>query len=229
MHRIIIAVDGVSSSGKSTLAKDVAKKLNFVYIDTGAMYRAATLLAIQNHLIKNETVNNNLIPLLKKNEIKFKTENNVRTLWLNEVNVEYDIRTLEVSEKVSLISKIPAVREILVEKQRKMSQLSNVILDGRDIGTVVFPNADVKFFITASIEVRVQRRYDELIQRGDNVTLLEIQENIKKRDFIDCTREISPLRQAPDAILIDNSNLNRQQQLDIALQYIEDKVPGLSL
>jgi len=227
---MIIAIDGVSSAGKSTLAKEIADRLNLTYIDTGAMYRVATLIAVENNFVSDDFVDDQkLISQLGNSIIDFQTVNKERITLLNGIDVEQKIRALEISDKVSLISKISKVREILVAKQREIGLLNGAVLDGRDIGTVVFPNADIKFFVTATIESRAKRRFLEYQQHNQNITLQQVMDNIEKRDYLDKNREISPLIQAPDAILIDNSNLNRQEQLDVALNHIKEKFPKLTI
>ncbi len=220
---IIIAFDGHSSCGKSTVAKEVAEKLNYTFIDSGAMYRAITYLAIENNLITGDKIDTaGLKSLLNSVQIKF--IKNKRTgqqeTWLNGQNIEKKIRGIEVSESVSYISELDFVREKLVALQQEMGINKKIVMDGRDIGTVVFPNAELKFFMTASVEVRAQRRYNELIEKGDEVTFEEIKQNIEKRDYIDQNREISPLKKAEDAILLDNSNLTRKEQLDWVMNLI---------
>lgn len=228
MDNIVIAVDGFSSCGKSTLAKDIAKELGLIYIDTGAMYRGATLLAIEHNLISNNTVEEEkLIEILKSTTMVFKKVEGQIQLYLNDRNVENEIRSMEVSNNVSLVSTIAEVRSILVDRQRTLGKSMNVILDGRDIGTVVFPNADIKLFLTASPEIRAQRRYDEMKKKGDNVTLSEVANNIQNRDFIDQNREVSPLKKADDAYVIDNSNMSKQEQLQHAISIIKLKRPDI--
>ncbi|HOG19828.1 MAG TPA: (d)CMP kinase [Salinivirgaceae bacterium] len=228
MDNIVIAVDGFSSCGKSTLAKDIAKELGLIYIDTGAMYRGATLLAIEHNLISNNTVEEEkLIEILKSTTMVFKKVEGQVQLYLNDRNVENEIRSMEVSNNVSLVSTIAEVRSILVDRQRTLGKSMNVILDGRDIGTVVFPNADIKLFLTASPEIRAQRRYDEMKKKGDNVTLSEVAKNIQNRDFIDQNREVSPLKKADDAYVIDNSNMSKQEQLQHAISIIKLKRPDI--
>ncbi|MDD2563433.1 MAG: (d)CMP kinase [Salinivirgaceae bacterium] len=228
MKTLTIAVDGHSSCGKSTLAKAIAKELNLIYIDTGAMYRGATLLAVENNLIQGENIDNNkLMSLLDKTSMEFKNIEGENHLFMNGRNIEREIRTIEISEKVSYVSKVATVRNRLVEWQRAMGKSMNVILDGRDIGTVVFPNADIKFFVTASVEIRAKRRFDELKAKGDDVTLEVVMANIQKRDYIDQNREMSPLKQADDAIVIDNSFNTRSEQLEIAINIIKSKCPHL--
>lgn len=225
--KLIIAIDGHSSCGKSTVAKQVAKQLNYTYIDSGAMYRAVTLFCIKNQLIEGDKVDSEHLQK-RIDEINihftFDAKNHRYLTWLNNELVEDAIRTIEVSDKVSPVSKIGFVREKLVYLQQKMGAKGGIVMDGRDIGTVVFPNADVKLFMTASVEVRAQRRYDELRAKGDNVSFSEVADNIAKRDFIDQNREISPLVQAADAIVIDNSELTREQQLDKIIDIVKHKL-----
>ena len=226
MKNMVIAVDGFSSCGKSTLAKAIAKELNLVYIDTGAMYRGATLLAMEAGFIHDDCVDSEkLANVLVKSVMTFKINGGINQLFLDDRNIEREIRTIEISDKVSYVSKIPEVRNILVDWQRAMGSSMNVILDGRDIGTVVFPNADVKFFVTASVDIRAKRRFEELKMMGEHVTYNEVVSNIQKRDYIDQNREMSPLRQAEDAIVLDNSFLNREQQLEQAIKYVRSKRP----
>ena len=221
----IIALDGYSSTGKSTIAKQLAKKLNFIHIDTGAMYRAVTLYAIQNNLIgengniDTETLEKELSDI--NISFKFNNENKINETYLNGVNVESQIRGMQVANLVSPVATLPFVRTFLVEQQRAMGDVESLVMDGRDIGTVVFPNATYKFFITADPKVRAKRRYDELIANGKNVSLEEITENVLERDRIDTTREVSPLRKAEDAIEIDNSFLNREETLEKVLSFIK--------
>jgi cytidylate kinase len=222
---LVIAFDGHSSCGKSTVAKAVAKKLGYTYVDSGAMYRMVTLLAMQNGLIKGKEIDEDkLKQVLEKVSITFKYNNEGKQeSYLNNTNVESEIRTIEVSDKVSYISELAFVREKLVELQQKMGEEKRIVMDGRDIGTVVFPNAELKIFMTASSKVRAQRRYDELVGKGHDVTFDEVIENIEKRDYIDQNREHSPLKQADDAIVLDNSNLTREEQLNWVLKLIEEK------
>lgn len=227
MQKLIkIAVDGHSSCGKSTLARDLSKYFNFLYIDTGAMYRAVTLFSIRIGVFKDNLENNDLlIQNLSKINIEFKqTSNNKTEIFLNGENVENEIRNLEVSSKVSKIATLSELRALMVGLQRKMSENKSVVMDGRDIGTVVFPDADIKIFLTASLEIRAKRRFDELKEKTKNLDYNAILKNISERDFIDQNREISPLKKAEDAILIDNSNLNPKQQLDLAVKIIKKKI-----
>lgn len=215
MKKITIAIDGFSSCGKSTMAKDLAKEIGYIYIDSGAMYRAVTLFSIENGIFSNETIN--------AEELKRQMDNihitfmlNSETMrpdtYLNGVKVENKIRTMEVSSKVSPISTLDFVRTAMVEQQRKMGEEKGIVMDGRDIGTTVFPNAELKIFVTASAEIRAQRRYDELKVKGQEASFDEILENVKSRDHIDQNREVSPLRKADDAILLDNSQMTISEQ-----------------
>jgi len=214
---IVIAFDGYSSCGKSTLAKQIAHFFEFVYIDSGAMYRAVTLFAMQNKLIENTKINtselknniNNIAIAFVYNEKLKKQET-----FLNGENVENKIRSIDVSDKVSYISELGFVRFKLVDLQQNMGKQKRIVMDGRDIGTVVFPDAELKIFMTASSYVRAKRRYDELIDKGDNISFEEVKENIEKRDYIDENRKICPLRKADDAIVLDNSNLTREEQFE---------------
>jgi len=220
---IQIAVDGYSSCGKSTLARGLAKELGYVYIDSGAMYRAVTLFAMNNNVFeKGGFDRQKLIENLKNVVIHFELDNeNNPVTYLNGNNVEREIRQIEVSSKVSIISAVPDVRERMVKLQRKMSENKSVVMDGRDIGTVVFPRARIKFFITAGIDVRAKRRYDELIEKGDDTDFEQVKANIIERDLLDQSRAVSPLKMADDAILIDNSHLNKKEQLEIAVKYVK--------
>lgn len=215
MNKITIAIDGHSSCGKSTMAKDLAREIGYVYIDTGAMYRAVTLFCIQKGLVKDDKID---IEELKKkmNDIYITFQLNPATgkpdTYLNGVCVEDKIRTLEVSSKVSHVAALGFVREAMVDLQRLMGEAKGVIMDGRDIGTVVFPNAELKIFVTASDEIRAQRRYDELIAKGEKCNMEEILANIRERDRIDTTRAVSPLRKADDAIVLDNSHMSIPEQ-----------------
>lgn len=215
--KLIIAIDGHSSCGKSTVAKDLAKKIGYTYIDSGAMYRVVTLFALRNGLIVNDNVDENKLSHIIDNlsiSFKFNKEKQRHETYLNSDMVEDEIRNLEVSDKVSLIAKIKFVREKMVAFQRELSKGGGVIMDGRDIGTVVFPNADLKIFMTADVEIRAIRRFKELKDKGEEISLDEIRENVKKRDFIDENRDESPLKKAKDAIILDNTHLNPEEQLD---------------
>ena len=222
---IKIAIDGHSSCGKSTLAKQLAAHYGFLFIDTGAMYRAVALYAIENGIINDDDVidETKLKNEMDKINISFKNSNGKNRTLLNSEDVEDKIRQIRVSSKVSKIAAMPFVREKMVSLQRKISENSSVVMDGRDIGTVVFPNAEVKFFVTASQEIRAQRRYKELLEKGEFVDLEQIKQSISQRDFLDSTREISPLKKADDAIELDNSYMTREEQFDIAVKII-DKV-----
>lgn len=216
MKKIVIAIDGFSSCGKSTMAKDLAREIGYIYIDSGAMYRAVTLFCIENNIFDAE---NNINESLLKEKIgsinisfKLDKETKVPQTYLNGVNVESKIRTMEVSSKVSYVAAIGFVREALVRQQQLMGNEKGIVMDGRDIGTTVFPEAELKIFVTASAEVRAQRRYDELKVKGQQASFEEILHNVKERDRIDQTREVSPLKKADDAILLDNSNMTIPEQ-----------------
>lgn len=214
-----IAIDGYSSCGKSTLAKALAKELAFIYVDSGAMYRAVTYYFLKHDVAIHNSREVELA--LEKVNIDFANIKGNNICFLNNENVENEIRSMRISNNVSEVAAIGLVRKKLVKMQRLISSNSSVVMDGRDIGTVVFPNADIKFFVTADKEVRARRRYDELISKGKEVTFREVQQNLEHRDTIDTTREISPLRKAEDAIEIDNTNLSREDQLQLALSYIQ--------
>ncbi|MBW2961248.1 (d)CMP kinase [Mesonia aestuariivivens] len=217
MKKIIIAVDGYSSTGKSTVAKQLAKVLGYVYVDTGAMYRAVTLFAMQHDLIsKDEFDKEKLIENLSAIQLQFQfnAERGFAEMYLNGENVEDKIRTLEVSNYVSQVAAVPEVRKKQVEQQHKLGDEKGIVMDGRDIGTVVFPQAELKLFMTASAQTRAQRRFDELQQKGENVSFEEVLENVKSRDHIDSTRKDSPLVQATDAVVIDNSNMSKEEQFE---------------
>jgi len=220
---MIIAIDGYSSCGKSTIAKGIAKELGYTYIDTGAMYRAVTLFCLQNNSIQQNEINEFLLKkYIDTLHISFVYDAQTQTqqTYLNGVNVEHEIRRLEVANWVSPVSKIGFVRQKLVAMQRELAAHGNIVMDGRDIGTVVFPHADYKFFITASAQIRAQRRYDELLAKGEQVNFKEVLHNIEQRDLIDTTRTESPLTQAEDAIVFDTSNVTREQQLEWILEKI---------
>ena len=222
--KITIAIDGFSSTGKSTLAKQLAKMLNYIYVDTGAMYRAVTLYALQNGFITKDYFNEEaLIENLPNVTLKFFFNTSLAhsEVYLNDVNVEGYIRTMEISNLVSKIATIHEVRLKLVEQQRYMGKDKGVVMDGRDIGTVVFPDAELKLFMTSGADVRAQRRYDELIAQGHDVTYSEVLKNIEDRDNIDTHREDSPLRKADDAIEIDNSHFTKEEQFEKILQLVK--------
>ena len=216
MEKIIIAIDGFSSCGKSTMAKDLAHELGYIYVDTGAMYRCVALYALQHKLfLKDGEINIPELEAAMPNiniSFKLNKETGRPDTYLNNENVENKIRTMEVSSHVSSIAAIPFVREALVAQQQKMGKDKGIVMDGRDIGTVVFPNAELKIFVTASPEVRAQRRYYELMEKGMEADYNEILENVKRRDYIDSHRDVSPLRKADDAIELDNSNISIEEQ-----------------
>lgn len=215
MKKITIAIDGFSSCGKSTMAKDLAKEIGYIYIDSGAMYRAVTLYCIENGLFDGKEIDTTrLKEQIGQISISFLLDGQTgrpRT-QLNGKDVEERIRTMEVSSRVSIIAAIDFVREYLVAQQQEMGQAKSIVMDGRDIGTTVFPNAELKIFVTASPEIRAERRYKELQEKGEKADFDEILANVKERDHIDQTRSVSPLRQAPDAILLDNSYMTLDEQ-----------------
>lgn len=222
---LVIAVDGYSSTGKSTVAKLIAAELGLVYIDTGAMYRCVTLEALRRGLIiQGEVDREGLSGCLKDIHIGFKFNRalNCYETYLNGENVENEIRGMEVSDQVSGIATIDFVRSFLVEQQRRMGENESVIMDGRDIGSVVFPNADVKFFMTTTPEIRALRRYKELIDKGENVSYEEVEANVRKRDYIDTHREVSPLKQTEDAIVVDNSHMTIEEEVQFMVEKIKE-------
>ena len=219
--KIIITIDGWSSCGKSTLARQLAAHLGYTYIDSGAMYRAITLYFLRNHIDwtdKQEVVN-----ALKQItiEFKFNPKSAQSEIFLNDENVEYLIRDLVIAEKVSDVAAIGEVRSFAVAQQQKMGELKGIVMDGRDIGTTVFPNAELKIFMTADIAVRVERRYKEFFEKNPNITIEEVKANLEMRDHIDSHREVSPLRKAVDAIELDNTMLTMEEQLEIALKLVK--------
>jgi len=227
LKKITIAIDGFSSTGKSTLAKQLAKELEYVYVDTGAMYRAVAYFAMQHNLIgadffKKEALIEALADI--KLEFRFNADLGFAEMYLNGENVEKQIRTIEVSNFVSKVAAVSEVRAKLVEQQQEMGTNKAIVMDGRDIGTVVFPNAELKIFMTASAETRAQRRFDELQQKGDNVSYEEVLKNVVERDYMDTHREDSPLVIADDAIEIDNSYLNKEEQFAAVLELVNDVV-----
>lgn len=228
MHKLVIAIDGYSSCGKSTFAKAIAAKLGYVFVDSGAMYRAVTLYALENGLFDEAGhVREKELQLAMSNidiTFCFNAQQGKSDTYLNGKCVEDKIRTLEVSSKVSPISTIAFVREHLVRMQQKMGERKGIVMDGRDIGTTVFPKADLKIFMTASPQVRAQRRYDELRSKGQQTTLAEIEANLMERDKMDSERNVSPLRKADDAILLDNSYLSVQEQMDWVMEIIEKTI-----
>jgi cytidylate kinase len=223
-QKIIIAIDGYSSCGKSTLAKAMAKNLEYVFIDTGAMYRAVALFFLRAGIDFDNTLD--IAAALNKITLQFKY--NPATLqsdmYLNEENVEQEIREMRVSQKVSEVATIALVRDFAVAQQQAMGESKGIVMDGRDIGTVVFPKAELKIFVTASPDIRVQRRFLELSAKNSAITVEEIAENLQHRDLIDTTREHSPLKQAKDALVLDNSNMSREEQLTIALQWAQERI-----
>lgn len=226
-NKITIAIDGFSSCGKSTLAKALAKKMNYLFIDSGAMYRGVSLFCIENNLVENKEINEKaLIELLPSINLTFKmnSETLKPDLFLNNNNVENQIRNIQVASIVSKVASIKEVRQKLVAEQRKMGQFGGIVMDGRDIGTVVFPNAELKLFVTADPDTRANRRFLELSSTNKDVTLDEIKLNLEERDLIDSTRKESPLRQANDAVLIDNSNLTQEEQLELAYNLVVKKL-----
>ncbi|HBF88089.1 MAG TPA: (d)CMP kinase [Bacteroidales bacterium] len=231
MKKIVIAVDGYSSCGKSTLAKEIAKELKYAYIDSGAMYRAVTYFCIKNQIIIDSNINfDKLQSELKNIKITFNynPQSKKNETYLNGENIEEQIRNIEVANNVSLISTIKFVREHLVNLQQEMGAKKGIVMDGRDIGTVVFPNAEVKLFMTAEPSVRAKRRYEELIAKGQQVSLEEIIANVESRDYMDTHRDESPLRKADDAITINNSNLSKNEQYVLALKIINEKIQKLN-
>ena len=223
--KIIIAIDGFSSCGKSTFAKAIAARLGYIFIDTGAMYRAVTLYALEHGAIRSGIVDEEqVVRLLKDIQItfRFNPERGASDIYVNGDRVEGKIRTIEVSNCVSAVSAIAEVREMLVRMQQEMGRRKGVVMDGRDIGTVVFPDAELKIFMTADPKVRAQRRYDELTAKGDNVSLEEIEQNVRDRDYQDMHRAISPLRQAEDAIVLDNSQMTVEEQMTWIMERIEE-------
>lgn len=215
MKKITIAIDGYSSCGKSTMAKDLAREIGYIYVDSGAMYRAVTLYALDNGIIQGEKIDESRLKQEMKNihiSFQFNAERGRPDTYLNGERVEDRIRTLEVSNHVSPVAALPFVREEMVRQQQHMGEEGGIIMDGRDIGTTVFPNAELKIFVTASAEIRAQRRYDELTAKGEACDIADILRNVEERDYIDTHREVSPLRQASDAIVLDNSHLTIPEQ-----------------
>jgi CMP/dCMP kinase len=222
--KITITIDGWSSCGKSTLAKQLAKELDYLYIDSGAMYRAITLYFLRNHIdwTKPKAVDEALQNIVV--DFIYNQQSGQNEIYLNEENVEYLIRDMVIAEKVSDVAAIKAVRSFAVAQQQEMGKKKGIVMDGRDIGTVVFPKAELKIFMTADNAVRVERRFKELYAKNPNITIEEVRDNLEMRDYIDSHREISPLRQAEDAIVLDNSNLTMKQQLDISLKWVKEKI-----
>jgi len=227
LKKINIAIDGFSSCGKSTLAKALAKHFNYIFVDTGAMYRAVSLFALRNNLFKNDQLNSlELVRKLPEITVSFTYNNATKKseTLLNGENVEKEIRNIEVSNLVSKVSEIKEVRQKLVALQQQLGLKKGVVMDGRDIGTVVFPTAELKIFMTADSEIRVLRRYNELLEKGENPNIEAVRKNIEVRDFIDTTRKEDPLKQAPDAIVLNNSNLSMDEQLDLVIAWVNERL-----
>ncbi len=225
--KIIITIDGWSSCGKSTLAKQLAKKLDYLYVDSGAMYRAITLYFLRNNVDLDEK--KEIKEALKQINLEFVVNDKSRLseMHLNGENVEYVIRDLLVAEKVSDVAALKEVREFAVAQQQKMGAKKGIVMDGRDIGTTVFPNAELKIFMTADIAVRVERRFKELFEKNPNITIEEVKNNLEMRDYIDSNREVSPLRKAADARVLDNTQLTEKQQFDTAMDWVHDRVKNI--
>ena len=221
--KIIIAIDGFSSCGKSTLAKAMAKALEYVFVDTGAMYRAIALYFLRNNIAFNDIAANEALHAIEL-RFKFNSASQKSDMYLNGENVEQEIRTMQVSQKVSEVASIPAVRTFAVAQQQAMGKEKGIVMDGRDIGTVVFPNAELKLFVTADPAIRLERRYQELLQTNPAILKEEVAANLQQRDLMDSTRAHSPLKQAEDALVLDNTNLNREQQFELAMQWAMEKI-----
>lgn len=224
MKDIIVAIDGYSSCGKSTLARALAAKYHYAYVDSGAMYRAVTLYFLNNDIDWSDETQ--VLHALDQISISFKfnPETDTNETYLNGLNVEYAIRDMRVSAKVSEVSKIKSVRVALVQFQQDMGEHRGIVMDGRDIGTVVFPDAELKLFMTADMAIRVQRRYEELVNKGESITIEQVAENLKHRDQIDTTRAESPLRQAADALVLDNTNFSQEEQLALASKWVDERI-----
>jgi cytidylate kinase len=222
--KIIITIDGWSSCGKSTLAKQLASELGYLYIDSGAMYRSITLYFLRNHIdwTKHRAVEEALKNIVL--DFVYNMHSQQNEIFLNEENVEYLIRDLVIAEKVSDVAAIKAVRQFAVAQQQSLGKGKGIVMDGRDIGTVVFPKAELKIFMTADKAVRIERRFKELYAKNPNITIEEVRDNLEMRDYIDSHREVSPLRQADDAIELNNSNLTMKQQLEIALKWVKERI-----
>jgi cytidylate kinase len=221
--KIIIAIDGFSSCGKSKLAKAMAKALEYVFVDTGAMYQAIALYFLRNNIAFNDTAANETLHAIEL-KFKFNSISQKSDMYLNGENVEQEIREMRVSQKVSEVASIAAVRDFAVAQQQAMGIDKGIVMDGRDIGTVVFPNAELKLFVTADPAIRLERRYQELLQTNPNISKEEVAANLQQRDSMDSTRTHSPLKQAEDALLLDNTNLNREQQFDLAMQWAMERI-----
>jgi cytidylate kinase len=226
MKNIIVTIDGWSSTGKSTLAKQLAKALGYIYVDSGAMYRAITLYFLRNHV--DWTDKKEVKKALKEINIEFqkKPKGEASEIYLNGENVEYVIRDLVIAEKVSEIAAIKEVREFAVAQQQKMGERKGIVMDGRDIGTVVFPEAELKIFMTADSSVRVERRFKEMFEKNPNITIEEIKANLEMRDYIDSHREVSPLKKAKDSLSLDNTNLTEKEQFQRAMEWVQRKISG---
>lgn len=224
MKKIIVTIDGFSSCGKSTLAKALAAELSYVFVDSGAMYRAITLYFLRNHI--DWTISEEVVKALENITLEFGNcdENGNSEIYLNDENVEWLIRDMVVAENVSEVAAVKEVREFAVEQQRKMGDSKGIVMDGRDIGTTVFPNAELKIFLTAEPAVRVERRFREMLSKNPHITLEEVKTNLEVRDYIDSNREFSPLRKAEDAIVLDNSNLTMKEQLKMALKLVKERL-----
>jgi len=225
--KIIIAIDGFSSCGKSTLAKAMAKALEYVFVDTGAMYRDIALYFLRNNIPFNDTAS--IEAALHAIELRFKynSASQKSDMYLNGENVEQEIREMQVSQKVSEVASIAAVRDFAVAQQQAMGVDKGIVMDGRDIGTVVFPNAELKLFVTADPTIRLERRYQELLQTNPAILKEEVAANLQQRDLMDSTREHSPLKQASDALVLDNTNLDRAQQFELAMQWAMEKIKSI--
>lgn len=227
MKKITIAIDGFSSTGKSTLAKQLAAALGYVYVDTGAMYRAVAYFAMQHNLVSEAHLDAaGLVAQLPNIHLRFQFNPTLgfAEMYLNNQNIETQIRTIEVSRMVSKVAEISEVRAKLVEQQQEMGKDKGIVMDGRDIGTVVFPEAELKLFMTASAATRAQRRFDELVEKGQAVTFDEVLQNVEERDYIDTHREDSPLVKATDAIEIDNSTLSKKEQFELVLKLVKEQL-----
>jgi len=227
MKKIIITIDGYSSCGKSTLARQLARELNYTFIDSGAMYRAITLYFLRNHIDWNDK--GKVAEVIKSINLEF-IHNPITEksdMYLNGENVEVLIRDMLVSENVSEVSTIKEVRDFAVAQQRSIGKKKGIVMDGRDIGTTVFPGAELKIFMTADTAVRVERRFKELFEKNPSITIEEVKNNLQMRDYIDSNREVSPLRKAADALVLDNSNLSMNDQLKIALKWVKEKTSVL--